>query len=601
MEKLEALRVPPLSRRLFLAGLGGSAAALAIGGCTDSMSTPAPPKSSTTTTVTDTDILNFALNLEYLEAEFYLLATTGAGLSDADSGSGAGSVTGGAQVPFKTPEIQEFAMEIANDELAHVRDLRKALGSAAVSRPPLDFSNSFNAAAQAAGIGSTFNPFADEDSFLLGAFTFEDVGVTAYHGAAPLIGNTTILEAAGAILAVEAYHAGGIRTLIVKLGGAYVTNANKISALRAAAGGGNETPLSPTTIVAADSNSIAYDRTPSEVLHIVYLNPQPGVIKSGGFFPNGLNGNISATASYGGRTVMTEAMHTTEGREYSRRAAFAVGSAAVAGLAFSARATAQTTTNTITDQDILNFALNLEYLEAEYYTLATTGKTIDQVGIGITGGVYGSTVGTVTVKSNPMVPFSDSLLKQFAMELATDEQNHVKFLRAALGSSVAAQPNIDLENSFNALAMAAGLGSSFDPFASDANFLLGAFIFEDVGVTAYLGAAGLLSNKTFLDKAAGIMAVEAYHAASIRERIFAAGTTAQQAATAIAKTRATLDGTGNDDIGVGVQNGTATIVDADPSTGMAFSRTAAQVLKIVYGGGTSGGAFFPNGVNGPIV
>lgn len=297
MEKPEALRVPPLSRRLFLAGLGGSAAAIAIGGCAESMSTPAPPKSSSTPTVTDTDILNFALNLEYLEAEFYLLATTGAGLSDADAGSGAGSVTGGAKVPFKTPEIQEFAMEIANDELAHVKDLRKALGSAAVSRPALDFTNSFNAAAQAAGIGSTFNPFADEDSFLLGAFTFEDVGVTAYHGAAPLLTSTAILNAAASILAVEAYHAGGIRTMIVDLGGAYVTNANKISALRAAAGGGNETPLSPTTIVAANSHSIAYDRTPSEVLHIVYLNPQPGVIKSGGFFPNGLNGNISATAS----------------------------------------------------------------------------------------------------------------------------------------------------------------------------------------------------------------------------------------------------------------------------------------------------------------
>lgn len=298
---------------------------------------------------------------------------------------------------------------------------------------------------------------------------------------------------------------------------------------------------------------------------------------------------------------MTEAMHTTEGREYSRRAAFAIGSAAVAGLALSTRATAQTTTNKITDQDILNFALNLEYLEANFYTLATTGKTIDQVGIGVSGGVYGAPVGKVTVKANPMVPFTSSLLKQFAMELTTDEQNHVTFLRTALGASAVAMPNIDLENSFNALAKAAGLGSTFDPFASDANFLLGSFIFEDVGVTAYLGAAGLLSNKTYLDAAAGIMAVEAYHAASIRERIFAAGATAQQASMAIAKTRATLDGTGDDDIGVGVQNGAATIVDADPSTGMAFSRTAAQVLKIVYGGGTNGGAFFPNGVNGPIM
>ena len=111
-----------------MAGLGygaGSAAAITLGagcggvGCT--RDTQPPPN-----VLTDADILNFALNLEYLEAEFYLRAVTGVGLTDADAGSSAGTVTGGAQVPFKTPAIQQYAMEIANDELAHVRFLRGA-------------------------------------------------------------------------------------------------------------------------------------------------------------------------------------------------------------------------------------------------------------------------------------------------------------------------------------------------------------------------------------------------------------------------------------------------------------------------------------------
>lgn len=293
---------------------------------------------------------------------------------------------------------------------------------------------------------------------------------------------------------------------------------------------------------------------------------------------------------------MMDEMQISDRRRFTRQAALLMGGAALAGVALSSKAEAQSTAPT--DTDILNFALNLEYLEAQFYTLATTGKTIDQVGVGITGG-NGSAGGTVTVKANPMVPFQTPLLQQFATELATEEQNHVTFLRTALGASAVAMPNIDLLNSFNALAQAAGLGSTFDPFASESNFLLGAFIFEDVGVTAYLGAAGLISSKTYLDKAAGILAVEAYHAGSIRQRVFAAGAAAQAASSKIAAARASLDGTGNDDIGVGVSNGAATVVDANADA-LAFSRTTTQVLSIVYGGGSGGGAFYPNGLNGTI-
>ena len=104
------------------------------------------------TTITDADILNFALNLEYLEAEFYCHAAFGHGLgSSLIGGTGTlGGVTGGHRVPFKSKKTRQIAREIAYDEIHHVQFLRTALGGARVSRPAIDLKHSFTAAAKAA-------------------------------------------------------------------------------------------------------------------------------------------------------------------------------------------------------------------------------------------------------------------------------------------------------------------------------------------------------------------------------------------------------------------------------------------------------------------
>ncbi|HEX4319681.1 MAG TPA: ferritin-like domain-containing protein [Acidobacteriaceae bacterium] len=301
----------------------------------------------------------------------------------------------------------------------------------------------------------------------------------------------------------------------------------------------------------------------------------------------------------------------------SRRRMVMMGGTALAGLFLGGSTKAEAAT--LTDADYLNFALNLEYLEAEFYTLASVGKTIDQIGLGVGAGTAATGGGTVTVKptgvASCQVPFTIPAVMNYATEIASEEQKHVTFLRGALGSSAVAQPNIDLYNSFNAAAAAAGIGPAFDPFASDVAFLLGSYIFEDVGVTAYHGAAGALTSKTNLLAAAGILAVEAYHAGLIRTVLYgmdqanpAAGIAAT--ATKISNLRSLLDGTGNDDIGLGTTmdelNGASatftasTIVNADSNT-ICFSRTAQQVLNIVYASpsGTKGG-FFPNGLNGNV-
>ena len=249
--------------------------------------------------ITDADILNFALNLEYVEAQYYIRAFLGRGLdpsdiSDPNGVGNAGFVLGGSAVPFQTPSIAAYAQKITIDEVNHVRFLRRVLGNAAVAQPNIDLLNSFNALAFAAGLvpdtNTQFNPFADEVSFLLGAFIFEDVGVTAYAGAAQLIQNKDYLAAAASILAVEAYHAGTVRTVLGSLG--QQAAANAISAVRASAGGGKEQPLSLANLSVntspADSDSLAFRRTTTEVLNIVYNGRSTG----GGFLPNQANGTI---------------------------------------------------------------------------------------------------------------------------------------------------------------------------------------------------------------------------------------------------------------------------------------------------------------------
>jgi len=335
---LEAAEHRRAERRRFLTMATSGAAAIGglalLSACDDDNKnnptptpTPAPTATPTPTAITDPDILNFALNLEYLEAQFYSYAVSGAGLpSNLLTGQQTqGTVTGGRQVTFTDPVVRDYAREIAADEVAHVAFLRSALGSGAVSMPSINIdggaSGAFTAAARAAGIvgaSGTFDPYASDENFLLGAFIFEDVGVTAYKGAAPLLSSKTYLEAAAGILAAEAYHAGLVRTVLYRKGIAtpalqLIETTVKISDLRDTLDGapaddavrgigadddqGINSPDGGVTsnIVPTNSNGLAYSRTPGQVLNIAYGTKS--AVVGGLFFPNGVNGFIRTSTA----------------------------------------------------------------------------------------------------------------------------------------------------------------------------------------------------------------------------------------------------------------------------------------------------------------
>ena len=210
---------------------------------------------------------------------------------------------------------------------------------------------------------------------------------------------------------------------------------------------------------------------------------------------------------------------------------------------------------------------------------------------------------SITYPNTDRVTFSNPFIYNYAAEITNDEIAHVKFLRSALGSAAVNEPEINLSTSFDMLASAAGLADTFDPYQSEENFLLGSFIFEDVGVTAYHGGAGLITNKDYIPPAAGILSVEAYHASIVRTTLFNLNyndpsQTLAKAVNLISQLRASL-GVGSDQ-GITNADGSANIVPTDGNS-LVFARTTREVLNIVYGAvGAHSGLFFPTGLSGNI-
>jgi hypothetical protein len=137
------------------------------------------------------DVLNFALTLEYLEAEFY------------------NNIVGSAGYMTATPAAKVALTKIRDDENAHVAFLKSVLGAAAVAKPTFDFT-----AGNGSGTGPLAGYLVNYAVQLAMAQTFEDTGVRAYKGQAPaLLGNKVVLTAALQIHSVEARHASHVRQM----------------------------------------------------------------------------------------------------------------------------------------------------------------------------------------------------------------------------------------------------------------------------------------------------------------------------------------------------------------------------------------------------
>ena len=261
-----------LNRRSFLSVLAGAAAMTAVGGSRHAYAQTATPGI--------TDVLNFALNLEYLEANFYLYVSSGAGLSASDMGTGGVAVTGAPSKLSLDAPTMAVAQALAQDEKNHVELLRAAinmLGGTPISQPAINL----------AAMGA----ITTQAQFLAAARQFTALGGSAYIDSAQLlVSNTSVLTTASQILGAEGQHAGALNYLCAAQG---VTS----PAIDA-----QDVPPSQTSYFTVDSkNALAPSRNTSQVLGVVYAvsnatttNPATGVTM-GGFFPNGVNGTVKST------------------------------------------------------------------------------------------------------------------------------------------------------------------------------------------------------------------------------------------------------------------------------------------------------------------
>jgi hypothetical protein len=174
--ELAACEVHGMTRSAFI--LRGALAAGAFYG-TSSVA-PFVSQALAETSGGDAEILNFALTLEYLEADFYNVKGKTVGLSG---------------------EAKRYAREFGAEEAAHVSALTAAieqLGAKPVAQPTFVF------------------PATSEKSFLALASVLENTGVGAYNGAAPSLKSKQVLASVGSIVQIEARHAAAIDLLIGK-------------------------------------------------------------------------------------------------------------------------------------------------------------------------------------------------------------------------------------------------------------------------------------------------------------------------------------------------------------------------------------------------
>ncbi len=280
--------VERLSRRKFLGGLSGATALAVsagfIGAPRLSAQTPAGPAVS--------DVLNFALNLEYLEANLYSIVTTSNPIAASLQGSTPGTIAGSPGKLTLDATTAALFQALAADEVNHINDLRTAitsLGATPISMPNLNYAAKGTVTTQAQLLATTRQ--------------FTALGNSAYAGAAQfLVSNPAVLTVAAQILGAEGQHLGAVNYQCITQGVVASFSSNPLAYLDAYDQPPNATQYF-TVFVSGNATSsplgLAPARSTTQDLAVVYgqttaSTTTPPTPVPGGFFPKGVNGTIQS-------------------------------------------------------------------------------------------------------------------------------------------------------------------------------------------------------------------------------------------------------------------------------------------------------------------
>ncbi|KAF7806789.1 desiccation-related protein PCC13-62-like [Senna tora] len=249
----------------------------------------------------DVDLLEFPLNLEYLEAEFFLFGSLGRGLDSVDPKLAQGGPPPlGAKLAMLDPLTKDVIFQFALQEVGHLRAIKNRVKG--FPRPLLNLSKEAFAEVMDSAFGKPlnppFDPYANSINYLLASYVIPYVGLTGYL-VAGLLG---VESGQDAVIRAMLYERRA--TTVFPYGVTVAEFTNRISMLRnelGKSGSKDEGLVVPKmegaegkvkgNVLSADNSSLSYARTPEEILRIIYGSGDESV--PGGFYPNGAYGRIA--------------------------------------------------------------------------------------------------------------------------------------------------------------------------------------------------------------------------------------------------------------------------------------------------------------------